>query len=173
MSEKKTENELPPCGLYRTGREHNDDDVHIHAGALVMFHNHSNRNMPFVQFPEENVNNRWSFSETGPGIENDQAFLDALEPLRDQGVYFLNEHIHTPDGVYPEFTMVQLGYNRDGNPILFPAKKLPHGQNGHYFEDAGYMFEDLDILKLLSPETPIDHTHHEDDEPEDESALLN
>lgn len=146
---------LPPCGLYRTGSALKSDPEHIPAGILVYFHNHSDQGIPFLQLPEENVHNVWSFQEFGPGIENDDSFLDSLQPLKEQGFYFLTEALQTPDREYNAYTLVQLGYNRDGDPILFPAQRS-ETRNALAFSESGYRFESLGILNALAPEEPME-----------------
>ena len=152
MSAKKLS--LPPCGLYRTGRPLKSQPDAIPAGILVMFHNHSNRNIPMLQLPKENTHNVWTFQEEGPGIEDDDAFLKALKPLREQGFYFLREDIQTPDGRLPKGSLVQLGYNRNADPIFFIARR---GQdtNSLLFAETGYRFENLSVLEKLAPSEPL------------------
>lgn len=150
MSKKK----LPPCGLYRTGRPLQNHESDIPAGILVMFHNHSNRNIPFLQLPEENVRNVWSFQEHGPGIENDDKFIQALQPLRDQGFYFLREPLQVTDGVLPAYTIIQLGYNPQAEPILFRGSRSQY-TNALIFPEIGYGFNSLEVLDILAPESPL------------------
>jgi hypothetical protein len=169
--QQRSQRELPPCGLYRTGRALASDPEYLPAGALVMFHNHSNRNIPMVQLPKENTDNVWSFHEEGPGVENDDEFLEALEPLRPQGIYFLKRTLQTPDGTYDPYTLVQLGYNRDGEPILFPALRDPE-ENAFYFLEEGYGFEDLSILMDLVPEEPLTGVEEETSPLEKEGEYL-
>ncbi|MCB9639703.1 MAG: hypothetical protein H6727_12490 [Myxococcales bacterium] len=142
---------LPPCGLYRTGRPLKGQEKEIPAGVLVMFHNHSNRNIPMLQLPRENTHNVWSFHEQGPGIEDDDAFIEALQPVLDQGFYHLREELQTPDGRFPKYSLVQLGYNMSADPILFIAQRSSD-TNSLFFAETGYRFEQLDILKKLGPE---------------------
>lgn len=164
MSKKRaSEKEFPPCGLYQTGAMLKSDPKGIPKGSLVMFHNHSNRGIPMLQTPDENVDNNWSFHQYGPGVEDDQNFLDELKPLREQGFYYLKENLETPDATYDAFTLVQLGYNLDANPILFVAEKTEIG-NALSFPETGYLFEDLDILNILGPNSPLTHPEQEEEE---------
>lgn len=142
---------LPPCGIYRTGRALKGQEQEIPAGILVMFHNHSNRNIPMLQLPKENIHNVWSFHDLGPGIEDDDAFIEALQPLLEQGFYHLREELQTPDGRFPKNALVQLGYNMNADPILFIAQRSQN-ENSLFFAETGYRFEQLDILKKLGPE---------------------
>lgn len=162
--------QLPPCGLYRTGRALASDPEEVPSGILTMFHNHSNRGIPMLQLPRENQNNKWSFHKYGPGIEEDPEFIEALEPLREQGIYFLREALETPDGVLPEYTLVQLGYNLNGDPILFLAENNDNA-NAFFFPDTGYRFEDLDILGLLRPSYPMLILGEENEEEEEDEGF--
>ena len=137
---------LPPCGLYKTGMALTSDPASVPAGRLVMFHNHSDKDMPFVQLPRENVNNTWDFNPIGPGIGDDEAFIGSLQPLKPQGVYVLSQDIATGSASLPAGTLVQLGYNRDGDPILFTG----YWHEGRIaFPSKGYRFEDPGILDNL------------------------
>ncbi len=151
---KKKNIELPPCGLYRTGRALKESPEEIPAGVLLMFHNHSNRGIPMLQMPAENEQNVWTFHKFGPGIEDDDAFLEALQPLREQGFYYLRDAIETPDGVLPRHSLIQLGYNMEADPIFFLPERSTSG-NMLIFPEAGYRFEELDILEVLSPGNPL------------------
>jgi hypothetical protein len=148
-------NNYPPCGMYRTGSALKSDPERIPSGILVYFHNHSDQGIPFLQLPEDNVHNVWSFQEFGPGIENDDQFLNSMQPLKEQGFYYLTENLQTPDREYNAYTLVQLGYNRDGDPILFPAQRS-EARNALAFSESGYRFESLDILEALAPDEPMD-----------------
>ncbi len=162
----RDEVELPPCGLYRTGRPLKSNPEEVPANRLVMFHNHSNRGIPFVQLPTHNENNTWYFSEYGPGIEDDDEFIEALEPLREQGFYFLREDLHTHDRILPKYTIVQLGYTMEGDPIIFPGERMPEA-NAIQFPLVGYQFSDLSVLEVLRPAYPMEPLEEEE---EDEGA---
>ena len=164
MARRKKKIEPPPCGIYRTGRALKDDPEAVPAGILLMFHNHSNRGIPMVQLPKENQHNVWEFEQYGPGVEDDDAFLEALQPLREEGFYYLKEPLETPDGSYPAYSLVQLGYNLDGDPILFIGQKS-EDENAMLFPETGYRFEELHILEMLGPPYPMKgfEAHEESD----------
>ena len=143
---------LPPCGLYVTGKALAKDPEFLPEGRLVMFHNHSKQNQPFVQIPKNNEHNTWSFQDEGPGLGDDPEFIEALIPRKMQGIYFLRRTLDTGKETIAAQSIVQLGYNLNGDPILFPG----------YFEDgairfphAGLRFETMQILEELVPEAPI------------------
>ena len=140
-------NKLPPCGLYRTSVALAANPELVPAGRLVMFHNHSDQNMPFVQLPEKNVNNIWKFTENGPGIESPE-FIEGLQPLLPQGIYYLKKGIKTHDEVQPAFSIVQLGYTPEAEPIIF----MGSFENGVIvFPQQGYKFYDPSIFEHLQP----------------------
>jgi len=138
------------CGLYRTTTGHSGHEDHLGPGLLVTLHDHRPEAEPVVHFPEANVANRWSFARSGHPVD-DAVFLAALEPLRPEGLYLLREHLHAGDEgkqTLPERALVMLGYNRSGEPILFPATL-----NGltATFPERGLRFETLDVLARLDP----------------------
>jgi hypothetical protein len=160
--------DLYPCGLYRTTLPLPEREDQVGARRLVSFHNHSDDGPPIVLLPKSNTNNRWSFHERGY-LVRDQDWLATLVRLPAQGLYVLKKHFHPPGGaVVRERTLLQLGYNAAGDPILFvPSYK----DNAIAFPTTGYRFEKLDILSDLEPAGFIlpDGGQADDDEPD---ALL-
>lgn len=145
MSDKK---QLPKCGLYRTSVALPSNPELVPAGRLVMFHNHSDKDMPFVQLPEKNINNIWKFTDQGPGIENAPQFIEGLMPLLPQGVYYLKKGIKTHEGIQPNHSIVQLGYTPMAEPIIF----MGSFENGVIvFPNKGYKFDDPSIFEHLEP----------------------
>jgi hypothetical protein len=108
--------ELPPCGLYRTGKAIGD----IPSGRLVYFHNHGEPG-PGVYFPERWIGNRAQFSPKGTTLPN-QFDTGALEPLPAEGFYRVTSAFHCCAKKCVEFmpdAFVQLGYNGSGKALLF------------------------------------------------------
>lgn len=139
--------ELPACGLYRTSVALEGKEQWVPEGVLVMFHNHSNQGPPLVLMPRDNKDNRWVFHEKGYLVDTDNAeeFLDGLVPLPRQGYYVIARHLHVGDaGILGERTLIQIGYNREGEPIVFPAR---FEGNGFRFPEKGYLFKDLGIFE--------------------------
>ena len=141
--------ELPDCGLYRTGISLVGHEESVPKGALVYFHNHSEQGKPLILPPNENQSNRWSFHDRGWLVE-DPGFVAKLIPLLPEGLYFLKEqHLHVSrEEILPEKTLLQLGYNRKGDTLLFPAKFEPLSIT---FPTRGYRFESPDVQKFLAP----------------------
>lgn len=145
-------NYLPECGLYKTEAPLAEYPDAVPAGILIMFHNHSNRNIPFIQLPMDNQKNFWSFEEKGPGVKDDPEFIAGLIPLLQQGIYALNSPLTMSENVHPEGAVLQLGYNRAGDPILFFGS---WEEGSISFPAKGYGFQDLKIFEKLTPLTAI------------------
>lgn len=154
-SDKQDDGALP-CGIYRTGVDLGgprtaDGLPVVTADRLVYFHNHSTQGPPLVLLPEENENNRWRFSDRGVLVDGDgsAAFLASLVPLPPEGYYVVKDHIHvTGDRILGEKSLLQLGYTREGEPILFPGE---FDGLAILFSDRGFRFSDLAVLERLAP----------------------
>lgn len=137
---------LPDCGLYRTGVALPGHEEQVGAEILVSFHNHSEQGPPLVLTPHANENNQWEFHERGWLVEDD-GFLEALVPLKPEGFYVNRDHIHVSrEEVIPERTLLQLGYNRRGDSILFLAR---FAGTTITFPTQGYSFRSPEVQALL------------------------
>jgi len=108
---------LPECGLYRTTVASIDG---ILADRLVYFHNHGSPG-PGVYYPDDWVDNRAVFSGKGYQIPSPD-FARTLRPLPAEGFYYVANPFFCCAKECREFRageLVQLGYNRFGQPILF------------------------------------------------------
>src|SRR5260370_10952235 len=130
-------NLLPDCGLYRTTKplpEHGDE---IPAGVLVYFHNHSDSGLPVIIAPDHNVYNRWHFHGAGTPFRG-LSWADSLVKLPTAGFYMLRKALSFDGGEWPKATLVQLGYTRSGDPILFIAQaRAQLVENNLFFSDRG------------------------------------
>lgn len=107
---------MPPCGLYRTREAVGE----VPAGRLVYFHNHGEPG-PGIYLPVSWKANRATFSPRGVLLPDPSA-VSALEPLEAEGFYRVDEPFHCCDQrcrLFEQDTLVQLGYDGAGNPILF------------------------------------------------------
>jgi hypothetical protein len=156
--------ELPDCGLYRTGVSLPGHEEEVPGGILIYFHNHSEQGPPLVLTPHDNTHNRWSFHERGWLVE-DPGFISALIPLKGEGYYTVSgHHLHvSKEEIIPERTLVQLGYNRRGDTLLFVAE---FKDNAIEFPSQGYRFESTEVQGNLAsavfsvPETEEERTLH-------------
>jgi len=139
--------DMPDCGLFRTGVTLAGHEKEVPANILVSFHNHSDQGTAMVQLPHQNEHNVWSFHNRGWGIK-DPEFIRAMIALKPQGVYVISgHHLHvSEEKTIPENTLVQLGYNRAGDSIIFVGSQH---QNSIVFPETGYRFENPDVQKFL------------------------
>lgn len=143
---------LPDCGLHRTTQALPGHEDEVPAGTLVYFHNHSDPGLPQVVLPDACVHNRWHF--TGPGLVfRSLAWASSLRRLPPQGFYFLDEDLAFDGGSWPRHTLVQLGYTRLADPILFIAQqRAATDDNVLFFSDRGVRI-DPEVLEILRPLT--------------------
>lgn len=118
--------QLPPCGLYRTTAP----VAGVPAGRLVYFHNHGDPG-PGLYLPEGWAHNRVKLSKRGNVLPT-PADVRHLEPLPPEGFYRVLQDFHCCEKkcrLFPTELLVQLGYNGEGQPILF-VPELIDGQLG-------------------------------------------
>jgi hypothetical protein len=133
---------LPPCGLYRTTRALGE----IPAGRLVYFHNHGEPGAG-IYLPSGWSLNRVRWHERGNTLPDDR-FADTLEPLAAEGLYRVREELVCCDKrcqVYAPQLLVQLGYNGEGDAILFVPEWTGSGLG---FPERGTKI-DKDRVRLL------------------------
>ena len=137
------------CGLYRATKPIPAGSDTIAPPRLVYYHNHSQQDSSMVLLPDVNEENRWSFKEKGFLI-SDAGFIEGLEPLKAQGLYRMREHFHpNDDQVVNANALVQLGYDAQGDPILFFPKGV-EGENALAFPSSGMKIPQP-IFALLEP----------------------
>jgi hypothetical protein len=132
-----TKTMLPACGLYRTTKPLAGHEEQFPAGLLVYFHNHSDSGLPQVLSPDHNVHNRWHFH--GPGVEfRGLSWADSLVKMPLEGFYLLKRELTFEGGTWPKGALVQLGYTRNADPILFIGQvRTKLDENDLWFSDRG------------------------------------
>ena len=130
-------NLLPECGLYRTAKALPGHENDCPAGLLVYFHNHSDSGLPEVIVPDHNIHNRWHFH--GPGIQfRALSWADSLVKMPQQGFYSLRRELAFDGGSWPKGALVQLGYTRTAEPILFIGQQRGTlAENDLFFAESG------------------------------------
>lgn len=154
---------LPPCGLYRTTKPLAEHEQEIGANILVYFHNHSDSGLPVVIAPEHNILNRWHFHGAGIPFRG-LAWADSMVRLPAEGFYMLRKAIEFDGGTWPKATLVQLGYTRTADPILFIGQvRAALDENDLFFSDRGVAIarEQLALLDAVNvfvePQAPGAH----------------
>lgn len=123
------------CGLHRTTRPL--EGTAVGEDLVVSFHDHAGR--AFVHLPMRNELNRWTW-RADPIPVHDREWIETLEPLPPEGFYVLHDELSSPNAraKWPRGALVQLGYDRSGNPILFLAQQRFHRvENALLFADRG------------------------------------
>src|SRR5262245_15605618 len=128
---------LPECGLYRTTEALPEHEDELGAETLVYFHNHSEAGTPLVLPADHNMHNRWHFH--GPGLPvRALAWTRTLVKVPEQGFYSLAQDLEFEGGKWPAGSIVQLGYTRRADPILFIAQlRARLEENVLWFADRG------------------------------------
>jgi hypothetical protein len=120
MSHDESQNTDPnalPCGAYRTTEPISGK---LEAGALVFYHNHGDPG-PGVYPAEAWRHNKAVFSKTGVLLPS-EGWERTLSPLQPEGFYLVTEDFDCCENhcrTFAEGTLVQLGYNRQAEPLLF------------------------------------------------------
>jgi hypothetical protein len=143
---------LPNCGLYRTSKPLPEHETEIPTGVLVYFHNHSDSGLPVVITPDHNILNRWHFHGSGIPFRG-LSWADSLVKLPSEGFYMLRKGLEFEGGSWPKATLVQLGYTKQGEPILFIAQlRASLDENDLYFSDRGVGItrDQLAVLEALN-----------------------
>src|ERR1700722_17639642 len=146
-----TKSLLPDCGLYRTTKPLPEHEGEIPAGTLVYFHNHSDSGLPVVIAPEHNVHNRWHFHGAGRPFRG-MSWAESLVKLPGEGFYSLRKAMSFEGGEWPKGALVQLGYNKNADPILFIGQvRAQLDENDLWFSDRGVSItrEQLALLEAL------------------------
>ncbi len=146
----------PPCGLYVTTQPFESAPESIPAGRLIKFHNHSSEGTATIALPANNQHNRWSFGPETIAVDSPE-FLASLRALKAEGLWRLREHFHPNAGqVVRKNAVVQLGYNRAAEPILFFPIPID-GANAYGFGDRGTRIPQAiyDLLEPLDVSGPV------------------
>jgi hypothetical protein len=141
--------QLPPCGLYRTRAAVGA----IPAGRLVFFHNHGDPG-PGLYLPSVWKRNRVELQQRGQTLD-DPDLLRHLEPLPPEGFYRVIEPFHCCERKCRQFetdTLLELGYNGDGQPIVF-VPELVDGMLAIPTNGTAIEWNVLPMLKLLKVAT--------------------
>jgi hypothetical protein len=162
-----TKNQTRECGLYRAAKALPGYEDRVPAGSLVYFHNHSANNgpLPSVIPPDHNIHNRWHFHQEG-ALDNirSPSWVESLEKVPEQGFYTLRRELPLDNGSWPKGSIVQLGYTKNADPILFIAQQRAVLQeNDLFFSDKGVGIK-REQLSVLEPAAiyadPGDGTEH-------------
>jgi hypothetical protein len=141
---------LPDCGLYRTTKPLPEHEAEVPANVLVYFHNHSDSGLPVVIMPDHNVHNRWHFHGAGIPFRG-LSWADSLTKVLPEGFYSLRRAFQFEGGEWPKASLVQLGYTKLADPILFIGQvRAQLAENDLFFSERGVSIK-REQLNLLEP----------------------
>lgn len=143
-------------GLYRTTKPYPGQEAAIPAGVLV-YVGLRDDGAPFVVRPSQNRKNRWRWSEPTILLRA-RSWGDTLKPLPSEGFYTLPEDIALDSGGrWLRNAIVQLGYNEEGQGILFVAEDHEaETQNVLIFSERGVSVSDQLLARLTwAPILPV------------------
>ena len=148
---------LPDPGLYRTTRPYPGHEEAIPAGALVYVGVSQNGGLPFVVRPGANRKNRWYWGDPTIPVRA-VSWADTLTKLPAEGFYTLPETLSFEGGGrWLENAIVQLGYNAEGQGILFVAEQHEgEERNLLEFSTSGRLIDDKLLARLRwAPILPV------------------
>lgn len=149
--------DLPEPGLYRTTQPYPGHEDTFPAGVLVYVGQPSNGGLKFVVRPGANRKNRWFWGEPTTPLRS-PSWAKTLKRLPSEGFYTLPKSLEFEGGGrWLENAIVQLGYNEQGQGILFVGESRDEAtDNALYFSDRGMLVDD-DLLDRLrwAPILPV------------------
>ncbi|MGZ3424235.1 MAG: hypothetical protein ACXWUG_22510 [Polyangiales bacterium] len=140
------------CGLYRTTRPLATAPDRIGAGILINLHSCPRlaAQGPVVHLPQYSAFNRWAWCHDSHSV-SPLSWIETLIALPAEGFYLLREPLEFEAASWPAQSLVQLGYDRAGTPLLFLAQRRRQlAENDLIFADAGIPLP-LDRLSVLAP----------------------
>jgi len=140
---------LPDPGLYRTTKPYPGHEGEIPENVLVYVGQNQTTGATFVVRPGNNRNNRWYWGEPTIPLRS-TIWAQTLVPLAPEGFYILPQNIETSDGGrWVKGAIVQLGYNREGQGILFVAERHDaEERNVLVFSERGIIVDDAMLQRL-------------------------
>src|SRR4051812_15326169 len=144
-----------PSGLYRTTQAHPFDPARVPAGSLVFVGDAPSGGGQFVVRPGRNVHNRWYWGEPVTPLA-DPLWERTLKRLPAEGFYTLPDDLRIGDsGVWLKNAVVQLGYNPQGEGILFVGERHEGLEvNALFFSDRGVRIPDDLLFRLTGAPIP-------------------
>lgn len=141
-------------GIYKTTKYLPGFEAQVAPNMLVLIRTDGEFAPASVLLPVSNQNNQWRFQM--PGIKIPAASLNWAETLQKvphEGFYRMRKEFTFGDqGRWLENAIVQLGYNRSADPILFIAQRRnPLVSNDLWFSDKGVKIELDDVDDMVEP----------------------
>jgi len=143
-------------GIYKATKYLPGQEAQVGPDTLILIRTDGEFAPASVLLPVSNTNNQWRFQM--PGIKIPATSLnwgESLVKLKHEGFFRLTrEYTFGKEGKWIKNAIVQLGYTRRAEPILFIAqRRTPLTSNELWFSDKGVKIEDadIDLDELLEP----------------------
>lgn len=147
---------LPDPGLYRTTQAYPGYEEQIPAGVLV-YVGQNEAGATFVVRPGANRKNRWYWGEPTLPLRS-TVWAKTLKALPSEGFYNLPQDLQVGEGGrWVKNAIVQLGYNSEGQGIVFVAERHDkEDRNVLVFSDRGMIVDDALLERLIwAPILPV------------------
>jgi hypothetical protein len=141
-------------GIYKTTKFLPGREADVAPNMLVLIRTDGEFAPASVLLPINNIHNQWRFAM--PGIKVPPASLnwgETLVKIPHEGFYRLKQEMTFGDtGKWVVGAIVQLGYTKAAEPILFIAqRRQPLTNNELWFSDKGVKIEPERVDELLEP----------------------
>lgn len=138
-------------GIYRTTKYLPGHEAQVGPDQIVLVRTDAQFAPASVLLPSSNVHNQWRFSMPGIRVpESASDWASSLVRLPHEGFYRLNEEMDFGEGgKWLVGAILQLGYNRRGEPLLFIARRrTPLAENDLFFSKQGIKVDDSFFRRL-------------------------
>ncbi len=152
--------DLPDPGLYRTTQPMPGHEETFPAGVLVYLGQPSNGGVKFVVRPGQNRRNHWFWGDPTTPLRS-PSWAKTLKALPSEGFYTLPKTLELEGGGrWLKNAIVQLGYNENGQGILFVGEwHEDEEDNALHFSDRGIMIDDSMLEQLIwAPILPVNES---------------
>jgi len=140
------------AGIYKTTKFLPGHEATVAPNMLILIRTDAEFAPASVLLPVNNIHNQWRFQM--PGVKIPSASFgwgESLVKLPHEGFYRLTREFSFGDtGKWLKNAIVQLGYTRGGDPILFIAqRRSPLVSNDLFFSDKGVKVEMNDLNNMI------------------------
>ena len=139
------------AGIYKTTKFLPGHEATVAPNMLILIRTDAEFAPASVLLPVNNVQNQWRFQMPGVKIPASSfGWGESLIKLPHEGFYRLTrEFSFGESGRWLKNAIVQLGYTRGGDPILFIAqRRSPLVSNDLFFSDKGVKVELAELEKM-------------------------
>ena len=141
-------------GIYKTTKYLPGYEAQVVPNRLVLIRTDGDFAPASVLLPVMNENNQWRFQMPGMKIPATSLnWAESLENIPHEGFYrLLDEFTFGDQGRWLKNAIIQLGYTREADPILFIAqRRSPLVSNDLWFSDKGVKVSMEEARKMLEP----------------------